>query len=150
MRRHTLSLLLIGLLVVLALGSVDTNKTAPSPTPVPPSPAPSPRPPPKPPTVQEQASLDEGIRIARQKVERLLKTSGMDTDISVSDSYSLVDGKVTVQVKIRLVSEDGRRSYQDGSLKRQIYPGLQGVYVDSLRACGFERATVLPYVDSFN
>lgn len=129
----------------LALGSVDSKDGSSSGRSAPSS-SRTPLPEPKPPTAEEQSALDDGIHVARQKVDSLLAASMMNMDIAVSDSCSIKGGQVSVTLKVRLLSEDGRRSFANGSLRRQVYPGLKGVYVSSLQNKGFSRVTV--YTDT--
>ena len=80
----------------------------------------------------------------------MLKASMMDMDIAVTDKHSMADGEVLVTIKIKLISEEGRRSFGDGSLRKQVYPGLKGVYLASLRDRGFEKVTILTDTDFLN
>lgn len=71
----------------------DPSPVASSATPAPPNTStPVPKPEPVLPTAEQQATLDDGIRTARQKADLLLKASMMNMDLAVSDSYSMRDG----------------------------------------------------------
>jgi hypothetical protein len=110
------------------------------------SPTPEPTAAKEPPSVDAHG-LAEAIRQARQNIDWMLRTSGLSMDIAVSDTYYIRDDMVTVEVSLRLLSADGQEEYMNGSLKRQLYPGLKGFYLDALHKNGFARANVYVSAD---
>jgi DNA-directed RNA polymerase subunit RPC12/RpoP len=117
---------------------------APYYTPLPSKPKTTPQPEP---SADERQRLATGIKQARQKIELMLRVSRLNMDIAVSEKSYFLRGTPTVNIQIQLVSADGVRSFQDGSLRRNVYPTLEAAYREGLREAGFSQSSVQVYTD---
>src|SRR5436309_93924 len=133
MRRHALSFLVLGLLVVLALGSVDSKKSSPSSRPSSPSPAPSLSPPPaepRQPTADETERMNRAMTKARAKLDTLVSMFGMSGEFVITDRAYVRDGRVTVDLDIDLVSQDAKSAFAARKLQNNTYPAFKRIYED--------------------
>jgi hypothetical protein len=62
----------------------------------------------------------EACTTARATVQALLDASLLSTDLSVSDSCVVRGGTTRVTITVKLPSGEGRSSFADGSLRRQV------------------------------
>jgi hypothetical protein len=95
---------------------------------------------------KEKAAAD-ACALARAKVNELLRISLLSMDIAVNDSSSVRKQRAEVTVTVKLISEDGKKSFADGSLQVQVYPTIKRAYAQSLKDYGFDYPSITVETD---
>jgi hypothetical protein len=94
-----------------------------------------------------EKKLTEAIVKCRQKRDAALKVSMMDKDLAAQDKYSFDNGRVSVTLRFRLLSQDARTSFADGSLRKQVYANLKMIYESTLAEYGFDKVIITSFTD---
>jgi hypothetical protein len=97
--------------------------------------------------VEDIEKLNSACAKANARIVDRLSAFGLTGDLSFSDSHDFKNGKANVTVTVRLLSEDAKTFYADGTLQKKVYPEIKAAYKSFLELNGIYDSAVFVTTD---